>query len=118
MNYSGILVQVTEKFYDEVYAALEDLDVCDVHFGEKAQGKIIITVEGAGVEEEMTKLRIVQGVPHVLAADMIHSYSEDELDKNMKSLANGDVVPAWLNDDNIGPEDIKYGGDVRNFAGK
>jgi nitrate reductase NapD len=118
MNVSGILVQVKTENYDEVEKALNESDVCEVHFGEKDKGKIIITLEGKGVEEEMTKLRIVQGIPNVLAADMIHSYSEDELDKNMKSLANGDVVPAWLNDEDLPIQDIKYGGDVRNFAGK
>jgi len=41
------------------------------------------------------------------------AYSEDELDANMKVIANGDVVPAMLNDDTIDPDDIVYNGDLK-----
>ncbi len=41
------------------------------------------------------------------------TYSEDELDREMKTLENGDVVPAMLNDPDIKAKDIVYGGDLK-----
>ena len=41
------------------------------------------------------------------------TYSEDELDREMKALDNGDVVPAMLNDPDIKAKDIVYGGDLK-----
>jgi nitrate reductase NapD len=77
------------------------------------KGRIIITIEGENVKEELSKLRVIEAIPHVIAADMQMAYSEDELDQHMDVLENADVVPSMLNDDNIDPDKIVYHGDLK-----
>ncbi|NOQ31946.1 MAG: nitrate reductase [Helicobacteraceae bacterium] len=112
MNISSIVVQTVPKFLEEVVESLKKCDVCDYHFHDK-KGRIIITIEGDGVEEELKKLRVVENIPHVVAADMQMAYSEDELNEHMKVLENADIVPRVLNDDSIAVKDIVYNGDLK-----
>ncbi len=113
MNISSIVVQTIPKFIDEVVQSLKDCEVCDYHLHDE-KGRIIITIEGEGVSEELEKLRVVEAIPHVIAADMQMAYSEDELDAHMEVLNNQDVVPKMLNDDSIDAKDIVYNGDLKN----
>lgn len=112
MNVSSIVVKTIPKYLDEVVKALKECEVCDYHMHDE-QGRIIITIEGANVSEELEKLRVVELIPHVASADMQMAYSEDELDANMEKLHNSDVVPAMLNDDSIDAKDIVYNGDLK-----
>ena len=77
------------------------------------KGRIIITIEGEGVSEELKKLSVIEAIPHVIAADMQMAYSEDELDAHMEVINNADVVPKMLNDDDMDPRDIVYNGDLK-----
>jgi len=113
MNISSIVIQCREEFFDDVKAWCEESELCDYHFGEASRGKIIVTIEGSGVEEEIKKLTTIQQAPHVIAADMMMSYQE-ELDEEIKKLEAADPVPDWLNDDNIDPKDIVYNGDLKH----
>lgn len=112
MNISSIVVQTIPKFLDEVVESLKACEVCDYHMHDE-KGRIIITIEGEGVKEELEKLHVIEAIPHVIAADMQMAYSEDELDANMEVLNNSDVVPKMLNDDNITAKDIVYNGDLK-----
>lgn len=112
MNISSIVVQTIPKFLDEVVQSLKDCEACDYHMHD-AKGRIIITIEGEGVSEELKKLHVIEAIPHVIAADMQMAYSEDELDKNMEILNNADLVPKMLNDDDISARDIVYNGDLK-----
>ncbi len=113
MNISSIVVQTIPKFLDEVVQSLKDCEVCDYHLHDE-KGRIVITIEGEGVAEELEKLRVVEAIPHVIAADMQMAYSEDELDAHMEVINNQDVVPKMLNDDTIEAKDIVYNGDLKN----
>ena len=113
MNISSIVVQTIPKFLDEVVQSLKDCEVCDYHLHDE-KGRVIITIEGEGVAEELEKLRVVEAIPHVIAADMQMAYSEDELDAHMEVINNQDVVPKMLNDDDIQVKDIVYNGDLKN----
>lgn len=113
MNISSIVVQVLPKYVDEVLEVLENADFCEYHFHDKNIGKIIVTVEGESVDDEIRNLKIVQSLEHVIAADMMMSYSEDELDREIQKLEEADPVPAMLNDDSIRAQDIVYKGDLR-----
>ncbi len=113
MNISSIVVQVLPKYVDEVLEVLQNAEFCDYHFHDKNLGKIIVTVEGESVDDEIRNLKIVQSVQHVIAADMMMSYSEDELDAEIKKLEEADPVPAMLNDDTLRAEDIVYNGDLK-----
>ncbi|MCX6077459.1 MAG: chaperone NapD [Campylobacterales bacterium] len=112
MNISSIVVQTVPKYLDEVVQSLKDCEACDYHMHDE-KGRIIITIEGNGVSEELKKLKIIEEIPHVIAADMQMAYSEDELSEHMEVINNSDVVPKMLNDDSIRASDIVYNGDLR-----
>ncbi len=112
MNISSIVVQTVPKYLDEVVEALKNSDACDYHLHDE-KGRIIITIEGEGVSEELKKLKVIEAIPHVVAADMQMAYSEDELDAHMERLENSDAVPKMLHDEDLKPEDIIYNGDLK-----
>ena len=112
MNISSVVVQTVPKFLDEVVQSLKDCEACDYHMHDE-KGRIIITIEGDGVSEELKKMSIIEAIPHVVAADMQMAYSEDELDEHMDVINNSDVVPKMLNDDSIDAKDIIYNGDLK-----
>jgi nitrate reductase NapD len=112
MNISSIVVQVLPENYEKVKETLEASGVCDYHFGEKEKGKMIVTVDGEGVEEEIKKLVVIQQTAGVLTADMMQTYQE-ELETAIKDLEEADVIPDMLNMDSVDVRDIIYNGDLR-----
>jgi len=58
MNISSIVVQTLPKNLDSVLEAIKNCDVCDYHVHDE-KGRIIITIEGIDVSEELTKLRVI-----------------------------------------------------------
>lgn len=112
MNISSIVVQTTPQYLDEVVENIKACDVCDYHMHDE-KGRIIITIEGNGVKEELEKLRVIEAIPHVVAADMQMAYSEDELEEHIEVLNNAHAVPKVLEDENIDPLQIIYNGDLR-----
>ncbi len=111
MNISSIVVQTTPKYLQEVVEALKNCDVCDYHMHDEL-GRIIITIEGDGVQEELKKLKVIEAIPNVISADMQMAYSQEELDSHLEVLENSDAVPRVLNED-VKPEDIVYNGDLK-----
>ena len=112
MNISSVVVQTVPKFLDEVVESLKNSDACDYHIHDE-KGRIIITIEGEDVSEELKKMKVIEMIPHVISAEMQMAYSEDELDANMEKMENADLVPKMLNDDDIDPKDIVYRGDLK-----
>ncbi|MCI0501150.1 MAG: chaperone NapD [Epsilonproteobacteria bacterium] len=112
MNISSIVVKTVPKYLEEVVEALKNCQACDYHLHDE-QGRIIITIEGDGVKEELEKLRVIEAIPHVISAEMQMAYSEDELDAHMEVLSNSDIVPKMLNDDSIDIDKILYRGDLK-----
>jgi len=112
MNISSIVVQTVPKYLDEVVESLKSCEVCDYHMHDE-KGRIIITIEGNGVKEELEKLRVIEAIPHVITADMQMAYSEDELNEHMEVINNADAVPKMLNDDSLDVDKIIYRGDLK-----
>ncbi|RXJ57619.1 chaperone NapD [Candidatus Marinarcus aquaticus] len=112
MNISSIVVQTTPQYLEEVVENIKTCEVCDYHMHDE-KGRIIITIEGNGVKEELEKLRVIEAIPHVVAADMQMAYSEDELEEHMEVLNNAHAVPKILNDDTTDPSKIVYNGDLK-----
>jgi len=112
MNISSVVVQTVPKFLDEVVESLKNSDACDYHMHDE-KGRVIITIEGVDVSEELKKMKVIEMIPHVISAEMQMAYSEDELDANMEKMANADLVPKVLNDEDIDPRDIVYRGDLK-----
>ena len=112
MNISSIVVQTLPKHINEVVESLKNCDVCDYHMHDEL-GRIIITIEGDGVQEELRKLKVIEAIPYIMSADMQMAYSEDELSAHMEVLENADLVPKVLNDKNIQSHEIVYNGDLK-----
>lgn len=112
MNISSVVVQTVPKFLDKVVESLKNSDACDYHMHDE-KGRIIITLEGEDVSEELKKMKVIEMIPHVVSAEMQMAYSEDELEANMQKLENSDLVPKMLNDDNMDARDIVYHGDLK-----
>lgn len=111
MNISSIVVQTLPKNLEEVVKALKASGVCD-YFMHDELGRVIVTIEGDGVQEELKKLKVIEAIPNVISADMQMAYSQEELDSHLEVLENSDVVPRVLNED-VKPEDIVYNGDLK-----
>ena len=112
MNISSIVVQTRPEYLEQVVEDLKNCGVCDYHMHDEL-GRIIVTIEGDGVSEELKKLKVIEGIPHIASADMQMAYSEDELDDHMDVLENSDAVPHMLHDDDLKPEDVIYNGDLK-----
>lgn len=112
MNISSIVVQTLPKYLDSVIENLKKSGVCDYHMHDE-KGRIIITIEGENVEEELKKLKVIEAIPYISSADMQMSYSEEELASHMQVLENSDAVPKVLNDKDVRVEDIVYHGDLK-----
>ena len=112
MNISSVVVQTVPKYLNEVVEALKNCDACDYHLHDE-KGRIIITIEGADVSEELKKMKVIEMIPHVVSAEMQMAYSEDELEANITRMENADLAPKVLNDDTIEAADIVYRGDLK-----
>lgn len=112
MNISSIIVQTLPKHVDKVVESLKNCDVCDYHMHDE-KGRIIITIEGEGVQEELKKLKVIEAIPHVISADMQMAYSEEELSSHLEVLENADAVPKVLNDPTVTPANMVYNGDLK-----
>ncbi len=113
MNVSSIVVQARNEFIEGLVEKIKKCDFCDYHFHDASIGKIIVTVEGEGIEQEMANVRKIEALDHVISAEMMMAYSEDELDLEREKLGKSDVVPDVLKDDNLKAEDITYHGDLK-----
>ncbi len=112
MNISSIVVQTRAEYLEQVIIDLKNSGVCDYHMHDDI-GRVIVTIEGEGVSEELKKLKVIETIPHIVSADMQMAYSEDELNSHMDILENADAVPHMLYDDDLKPEDIIYNGDLK-----
>jgi len=111
MNISSIIIKTLPKNYDAVWLNLQESDICEVHFGDKEKGIIIVTVEGECVEEEIEKVRILEEMPFVISADMHMSYCEEELDKMMENIDFKETVKELNTDKPI--EEVTYFGSLK-----
>ena len=109
MNVSSIVVQAKSIYIDELVEFFTKCDFCDYHFHDKEKGKIILTVDGEGIEEEIGKFKKIKAVPHVVAADMMMAYSEDELDRDRALLEARVEIPEALANDELTAEQIEIG---------
>lgn len=113
MNISSVVVQAKSEHIEQLVKIFSNCDFCDYHFHDVKLGKVIVTVEGEGVDEEIKKIKIIQETPYVISADMMMAYSEDELEREREQISLKSNVPSMLNDESIKAEDIVYYGDIK-----
>ena len=56
MNISSIVIQTKPLHVKEIIAICEASDYCDYHFSDEEKGKIVVTIEGENLDEEMAKM--------------------------------------------------------------
>lgn len=112
MNISSIVVLTSPEFTEGVVDDLKNSGLCDYHLHDEL-GRIIITIEGESISDEMAKLKIIETMPHVIAANMQMSYTEDELEENKALIEKNAVVADILNDENVLAQEIVYHGDLK-----
>ncbi len=113
MNISSVVVRARSENIKELVEIFSNCDFCDYHFCDEKQGKIILTIEGEGVDEEVEKIKFIQQTPNVISADMMMAYSEEELERERQNVDFNASVPDMLNDESIDAEDIVYYGDIK-----
>ncbi|BAF70907.1 chaperone NapD [Nitratiruptor sp. SB155-2] len=111
MNVSSCVVRCNPEDVESVKKRIEESGVCDIHIVDE-KGYIIVTIEGDGIEEEINKLKTLQFLEGVLSAEMVFSYSEDELEALREDLDIQDPVPEILEKD-VPAEQIVYHGDLK-----
>ncbi len=77
MNYSGIALGAVPEHEAQVRAAIDDLGWAEVH-GSDGRGRMVVVIEGASTDEELERLQALRRLPHVLSAEMVIHYFEDE----------------------------------------
>jgi len=78
VNVSGIVVRTTKEHLQEVIENINSIGLCEVHF-HNPEGKIVATIEGESINDQMERFKLIQSVPFVLSAAFSFSYCEDEL---------------------------------------
>jgi len=112
MNISSVIIRVSPGHLETLLEHLRSTGICEVHLHDE-KGRIIVTIEGAGADEEVARLKKIQAMPHVVSADMVYAYSEEELEREKEKMEKKNEIPEWLNDDKVKAEDIRYKGDLR-----
>ena len=85
MNVSSIVIKTSPEHLKDVLESLNSSGICETHFHDEL-GRIVVTIDGADVGEEMEKLNLLQKTDRVLSAEMVYSYSDGELEKARNSL--------------------------------
>ena len=96
MNVSSVIVMTSPEHVDGVISQINALAGCEVHFSDNS-GRIVVTIEGRTLGEEMQTLKSLQDLSHVMCANLSYSYSEDELIEAMAHFNTiRDAVPDSL----------------------
>ncbi|WP_457600932.1 chaperone NapD [Hydrogenivirga sp.] len=111
MNISGVVVRTKPEYLEEVIRSLEDSGMCDVHFHDE-KGRIIVTIEAETTEEEIFKMKAIQAIDHVLSADLVYAYSEEELEKAKEELVMEKGEVPRIIEEEVPAERIKYYGHI------
>jgi periplasmic nitrate reductase NapD len=103
MNISGIMVTALPEHVAEVAQSLSALQGLQVFQTDAASGKLVVVQEAASVGEEVEGFKRIRAVPHVIAADLVQHYFEEDnelihaIPDGLDSL-EGIRVPAELQD--------------------
>ncbi len=111
MTLSSCVIRCHPKDLADVKKRVEEANVCDIHIVDES-GYIVVTIEGKDTAEEIEKLKTLQFLEGVLSADLIYSYSEEELEALREDLDIQEPVPEILEKD-VPAEQIVYHGDLK-----
>jgi len=78
MNISGIMVTALPEHVAEVAQSVAALQGVEVFQADVASGKLVVVQEAASVGEEVEGFKRIRAVPHVIAADLVQHYFEED----------------------------------------
>jgi nitrate reductase NapD len=78
MNVSSVVIRTSTERLEEVIENINKSKLCEVHFYD-TEGRIVVTMEGENISDQMNNLRLIQGIPFVIDANLVYAYCEDEL---------------------------------------
>ena len=78
MNISGIIVTAMPEHVAEVAQSLSVLPGLQVSQTDAPSGKLVVVQEAASVGEEVEGFKRIRAVPHVIAADLVQHYFEND----------------------------------------
>ena len=98
MNVSSVVVKTVPDRMNDVMENIRAVDGCEPSFHDE-EGRIVVTIEGETISQEMERLKTIQALPHVLSAELAYAYSEEEL-RGLRDHIQGrdDAVPEALKD--------------------
>jgi nitrate reductase NapD len=94
-NISGVVVKTLPGDEEKVLDGLRSSGLCEVHFHDLS-GRIIVTVEGDDVNEEVRKVKAIMDIPGVLCANLAYTCSDGE--GGLREADRAVVVPETLRD--------------------
>ncbi len=102
MNVSAILIATLPKDLSQVKDEINILEWADVHHMEES-GRMIVTIEGKDMDEDLARIKLLNALPGVLTATMIQYYFEDEMEEMWNSVHKKDLdtVPAYLDNNDM-----------------
>ena len=112
MTMSSCVIRCHPNDLEDVKKRVEDTGVCEIFITDE-KGYLIVIIEGENIDEEMEKLAKLQLLEGVLSADMVYSYSEDELDALKEDLEKVEPVPEILQKEDVRAEEIVYHGNLK-----
>ena len=95
MNVSSIVVKTTPEHLQDVIESINAIEMCEVHFNDD-QGKIVVTIEGEEISEQMERMKEIQKIPFVFNANLSYSYCEDETSSLLRQLKTANHIPDEL----------------------
>jgi nitrate reductase NapD len=87
MNVSSIVVKTSPEHMKEVINKINSHDLCEVHF-KAPDGRIVVTIEGNSIGEQVERLRLIEKIPKVLSANLMFSYCEEELSESLNQIGH------------------------------
>ena len=96
MNVSSIVAKTKPEHLQDVITNINAIDLCEVHFYDD-EGKIVVTIEGENISEQMERMKKIQALQNVFTANLSYSYCEEELAAGLEQIqGSGDAVPEGL----------------------
>ncbi|RAX58234.1 hypothetical protein CCZ01_03955 [Helicobacter monodelphidis] len=106
MNISSVIVWFKEGCQQNIRQELAQIQGVECH--QEEAGKMIVTIQGENVSDEVKALRCIESLNGVISAEMVYSYSEEI--QTQKNQIEGYAYES-LNDTKKA-EQLRYGGSV------
>jgi len=96
MNVSSIVVKTDPEKMQDVMSNINAIELCEVHFNDD-EGKIVVTIEGENIDEQIDRMKKIQKIPFVVSANLSYSYTEEEAAAGLDKIMASGNVPDDLN---------------------